>query len=317
MAAYIPNIEIHILMGLPGSGKSYYATHNYNTQKMWRHDGTCILDLDKHRSEDLIETIYNAAEDTDLKSLLNELWGYYEYIKICVDGLITKKSQLQIITNNVVEYIRNHWKYTVDIKVVVHYWNEDRETCLHNDKMRMKSGDRNESAALSIKNLEYDHIYLENIKALKNINEYVTQAKLVKHTVKKATNYDVLLERLIGEDVKSHTGAWSGGDLNGKSKYMYSESWSGGGTWGNCWGDEGDIGVEEGKEFNELDNLLEKICPNITFLQYKKIRSECVSMDEHYDHDYYGGRELILRWKCDVEKLYELLKEMNLMDDYS
>ena len=69
------------------------------------------------------------------------------------------------------------------------------------------------------------------------------------------------------------------------------------------------------KKFEELDNLLEEIAPNVTFLHYKKIRSQCVKTEESYERDYYGGGCSYLNWVCDLEKLYDLLEQQGYIEE--
>ena len=54
----------------------------------------------------------------------------------------------------------------------------------------------------------------------------------------------------------------------------------------------------------------------MSFIDYKNIYNQCVDTEETYEHDYYGGCETKIRWRCDMEKLYEILKSMNLINDY-
>ena len=65
----------------------------------------------------------------------------------------------------------------------------------------------------------------------------------------------------------------------------------------------------------ELDNFLEKVAPNITFLQYKNITNGCVSTEEFSDGDYYGGTTYHLRYMLDVRKLYECLIEKEIINE--
>ena len=95
--------------------------------------------------------------------------------------------------------------------------------------------------------------------------------------------------------------------------FLKSDRWSNGGTWGNYWGDSGSIAAETPKEFIEFDELLEKLCPNITFLQYKRVRELCVTCESDYENDYYSGREEYSYWVCDLKQLHNALAERNLI----
>lgn len=96
---------------------------------------------------------------------------------------------------------------------------------------------------------------------------------------------------------------------------LLSDSWSLGGTFGNCWNDKlGTLSPESPKPFKEFDELLERICPNLTFLQYKKLERECTEIAEYEERDYYGGIEYRSYHKCDLRKLYNLLDEMGYIN---
>jgi len=100
-------------------------------------------------------------------------------------------------------------------------------------------------------------------------------------------------------------------DENGKVK---GESWCLGGSWADCWGGGGSVSGEAQPDgFRELDELLEKVCPNITFLQYKGIYNEIVLTDEYGDSDYYGGSTSYAYKYFMVENLYNALKKRELI----
>ena len=84
---------------------------------------------------------------------------------------------------------------------------------------------------------------------------------------------------------------------------------------GSCWGGEPKdalIDPEPEPEFEDLDDLLLKIAPNISFLQYKKL---CNSVKkEHYrSHEYYGNYSDNMIKYILLEDLYDILKEFDLV----
>lgn len=95
---------------------------------------------------------------------------------------------------------------------------------------------------------------------------------------------------------------------------LVSETWSGGGTVGSCWDNRlSTIAPDAPKEFVEFDEMLSKICPNISYLQYKTLYNTCHEIITYNDRDYYGGCETILYHKCDLQKLWGKMKEMELV----
>jgi hypothetical protein len=43
--------------------------------------------------------------------------------------------------------------------------------------------------------------------------------------------------------------------------------------------------------------------------------NECVTIDEYSENDYYGGTEYKARYKLDVRKLYDMLRERSLIEE--
>jgi hypothetical protein len=58
---------------------------------------------------------------------------------------------------------------------------------------------------------------------------------------------------------------------------------------------------------------MERVCPNMTFLQYKKVYNATVTTETKGEDDYYGGHVEYACYVCDIPKLYEMLKEMGVV----
>ena len=66
--------------------------------------------------------------------------------------------------------------------------------------------------------------------------------------------------------------------------------WCMGGSHGNCWDDHMEsVSADPEPEFQDLDTILERFCPKITFLQYKALCKKLIKRDTTYESDYYGG----------------------------
>ena len=308
-----PTFELHFLMGLPASGKSYWARQNFNENTTCNHTGDFIVDLDKylHYENGKLTTpvIYSALNNSDMKYYVGgELQNTREIVKVCIDGLITTINDLDKVIDDTLNYIHNRYKgCDYQVKIYIHQWNEDRETCLHNDRMRVNSGEREVGSEATICIHPYEYIQIDQL--VNHIKDnHVVSIEVENHVVKYIDTYDTLFVPLIGYDKTDYR--------NGtpkKTQYMYSESWSAGGSWSDCWGNEGTISPDSPSDFHEFDDLLIKICPDISFLNYKKLLNECTETEEYSESDYYGGCEYRQRWKCDMKRLYELLNEMNLI----
>lgn len=91
-----------------------------------------------------------------------------------------------------------------------------------------------------------------------------------------------------------------------------SDRWSlGGEQWGYS-GDRYNVSGEEPCNFDKLDEVLEELVPNITYLQYKKVYNACVETKEYTDRDYYSCLEKAY-YVCDAEQLYDKLEELGLL----
>lgn len=270
-----------ITMGLPASGKSTWA-EEYKESKVTYTGGwnkqriysVFIMDVDKKFKSG------NKSLESIICKYLNEI--SYKQDEVIIDGLFTTNEDIITILNNL--DIQNE-----DI-VEVHYWKENREQCLINDQYR-----RNENSTISIENLPFEKIDIDLIESKAEIKVNVEYHEVCIKPQWKAFSdkYNLYLY---------------------DNEYIRSEKWSLGGSWRNCWGNSGSVSSETPVEFIVLDNLLTEICPNVSFLQYKKIYNECVETDESSEGDYYGGNVYYAYYKCDVEKLYDKLVEMNLIE---
>jgi hypothetical protein len=86
----------------------------------------------------------------------------------------------------------------------------------------------------------------------------------------------------------------------------------GGHSGGSCWGGEAKpfFTSDPEKEFDDLDEILQKVVPNITFLQYRILLKKLdIQYDEHRVGDYYGNDTIYKRKFFHIARLYELLKE--------
>lgn len=88
----------------------------------------------------------------------------------------------------------------------------------------------------------------------------------------------------------------------------------GGMTGGSCWGSRADEPViaEQEPEFESLDKIIEELCPNITFLQYRRLCQTLIKEEQDSDYYYYGNyREKRIK-SIILDELENYLREKNL-----
>lgn len=273
-------LQFYIAYGLPGSGKTTELmalkfSVDANDKRRAKGPRTYLVDVDEITRNTYLS---ESRKMSHLREQLNAR-GYCEEV-FFVDGLFTTNDDLVKILNLIKE---SNPEYELKVQVICFI--EDREACIWNDESR-----RSLSCIESIKSLPYEKIS-ENLifeKTGVTIN-VVRKAVVRKPKYKKdAEELGLYVER---------------------GKYLNSSKWSMGGTLCTWTGSRSLISAETPRDFVEFDSLLEKIKPDLTFLQYKRIYRECVTVEEEYESDYYGGGVTYNFYRCDLEKLYDMIEE--------
>ena len=228
-----------------------------------------------------IDSIKERGYITSTEEILKKY--FKEHIKDnIIDGLFTcTKDVIHVI--NSLPYQRNN--------IEIHYWIPDKEKCLYNDTGRRRLSSKN--TILNVM-LEYPDIDLIKEKTkVKNLS-------IITHEVEKKPLWMVKTDEL---------GLYVMDD-----KYLCSDSWNLGGTCCDCWGGAYSVTPEpQPASFSEFDNLLESLCPDLSFLKYKKLYHQCVDIEQGIENDYYGGSIHHAFYRCDIQKMFEMLDEWNLI----
>ena len=277
--------EMHVLVGLPGSGKTTY-TKNYNldTLNPARRNCADIVDFDAIFQQCFVlGNPNNTRENVECRPLPKL---YHD--KLILDGLFTTQNDVEWVLGLFLNDAKFRKQYDVN-KIIIDVWKPDKEACRWNDMARKNA--RNVLSQFSIEMLEIEHIDIQAIEQKYNI-----PTKLMLHDIVRAPAYQVMVAQ---------------NNVIANGKYLESSAWSLGGTMRGYSGNERHFDAEPPAEFEEFDALLERICPQITYLQYKKVHRACVTMEQRPISDYYtSGNEGY--WRCDLVKLYDMLTEMNL-----
>ena len=295
-------VEVHIGMGLPGSGKTTYfetlapehgvydpMTGMYKTR----------IDVDRMLFD---KGFKRAVTNENGKLDVERLFDYCTSLGrrsgfIVIDGLFLEKAPVLDIIRQLSEMsVPQHFsRFQNDYKVVIDQWNEDRDQCLKNDLLR----DRENKASFTIANAPYERFTLDELKTfVAKEAPNIVDISIVDHAVAVPEDWQLYTERPGRPD---------------DARYMRSEYWSLGGTLCSYDNYERTISADDPKENDALDKFLEEHAPSITLLQYKKIVKECVTLETEEYSDYYGGHTREQYWRTDMKRLYEMLKEMNLL----
>lgn len=98
-----------------------------------------------------------------------------------------------------------------------------------------------------------------------------------------------------------------------------AETWMSGGVGGgSCWDNDNSshysIDADPEPDFTSLDSVLEKVCPGITYLQYKKLASSLkIERHERHRDEYYGNSTKHTTKAIRIGDLYKTLLEMQVI----
>ncbi len=102
-----------------------------------------------------------------------------------------------------------------------------------------------------------------------------------------------------------------------EGREFYSVKWEvGGSTGGNCWNGQSkrySVSTPE-PDFEIFDQVLELFCPNLTFLQYKKLTRVVLLKDTELDREWYGNYTEYGVKKVYLDDLHKYLEKEGLLD---
>lgn len=290
------NIKVHILMGLPGSGKTTWAKEYYEKNHNKKGDKRIIInifDLDKiledYRMDYDNMTMYDVIDHAISRNMGSAFRRQqYEFNQIgfeyIFDGLYTRMEEIDYTINELKKAYDEFGSHaTVD--VIIHRWTPNIEFCLSND-----AGRREKSSEITIKNATVEYV---------DVNQFIEKYGgnfsfcVEVHEVIKATDKQKFICK-YGKEIRS-------------------KNWTTGGMWGDCWGNEGTVSPEPVAPFTELDEILLKVCPNLSYLEYKVMSDKLIHQANKTSYGYYGSYEEYSYWYINAEELYDYLYEKNII----
>lgn len=304
-----------LVHGLPGSGKTTLLK-SLVSKKLHNKEEAEYLDLDSMRysKQDLDSNIRDAIMYNDYDRRHNDnIWYKFDTKKsiVYVDMLcLTNQNLAGLIYALMKRYI-----YKVDAKMfdfTILDFEGDRELCIKNDMIRSLAGP-SRSAKATIETETFEEVDIDLISRLvgeqmstgfnNNCTFNVKTKKVPVWNSDEASSY---------ERTKAYV--YSAANILGSvdDNILRGESWTIGGEEWSYTGKKRAVGGQEPEEFEIFDKLIGAICPNISFLNYKKIRKECCDIEEYHENDYYSSYTKN-RWICDLDKLTSIIDEMGLI----
>lgn len=273
--------KINISYGLPGSGKTTFF------QKLIKKDSEGFgqpryhtIDCDDLLKKSMVGgKSFEQRLEEEIRCLGLKRSTMGSDVIIYIDGLLTTNEDL-IKLIRLIDVNANK-----NFKITVYWWDEDREACIWNDEYR-----RDESAKAQIKSLPFEKVDADLIESETGVKIKTSRQTVVRKSVTMHYAQELFLC-----------------DASGK---FYSDEWCLGGSYGDWMGNSHVMDAEDQPEFTKFDEVLEQIAPSITFLKYKKLYKECVTIERNEDPSYYGGSTTYAKYVCDVCKLLDMLEEM-------
>ncbi len=309
--------KIVLAHGLPGSGKTTLMKRLVKESG----DNAQFLNVDKYRKCDNAQALHNAADEcmysirraNNLVRNSDDL--FRETTVVYIDALLLTNFGISEFIVDVVKYFTTYWRNYNEYEFTILDFNEDREMCLKNNRPRALANEERD-AAVTIRNASFQPLDLDAIT--KAVADKIANDKNIKGntsvTVKseshKVWNYD---SATTLEKAKAfvYSVAYDCGYV--RDNMFIGESWTIGGREWSYTGSEWNVGSDKPEDFESFDHLLTGICPNISFLNYKKIHKECCDVEEYYENDYYSSYTKN-RWVCDLDKLAYMLIELDLIN---
>ena len=298
-----------IAHGLPGSGKSTLLKKLAN-EKLKAEEEAEYLDLDKYSDK---QDLDSSLRDERLISSFDKKWFGFDTTKavVYIDSLSLTNNDLA----ELIYAVMRQYAFMVDDKTFqfeILDFEGDRELCIKNDMIRSFTN-HSRSAKNTIENEKFEEVDVDLIGSIVgekmatrdfsfNCGFTIKVKKVPVWDSDNASTYE-RIKALV------YAAADNFGVVN--DNMMQGESWITGGREWSYTGKEWSVSGETPKDFDSFDDMMGVLCSNISFLNYKKIRSECCIVEEYNDNDYYHSYTKN-RWVCNLDKLTGMLESLGI-----
>lgn len=292
------SITIHVVHGLPASGKSTWVNSLIETDRNKYHKKYRVLNTDEHyKYFERFRKNQQSFDDYLKHEFDMSIGGFRENEELLVDGLFLTNKDIINIFSIVIEVYLN--RTDIDkISLIVEDWNEDREQCKINDKLRY----REEKAQGTIEKAPWEKINKTQVtKELSSKFSVKLELSINPHSVYTPS---------IAEVIVAENG------YRFKDRKIYSRSWCGGGTYGSYCGESLHVSAEKPlMYFEELFDVTEAFGVELSARHYCKLMDDLVTTECRTESDYYGGSVDYYSYVCDIDELYSWLVEHKLIKE--
>lgn len=262
-------INVEILSGLPGSGKTYYAENEY--QKF-------ILSKEYFSKEEM------KVVSLDELSWLCHDWFHNFRKRVIIDGLILTNQQII----DIIEEAKKQKYGRMQLCFTVIRWRENREKCLFND-----IGRRNIDSSKTIKCAKFEYPDKELIKRKTGYDISIIEKEIVQKPIQYQALSKNIQDMIHGDYLISDSWVISGRirsyDSNWNSVYQ-------------------DMIPEDQPEFVELIEYINQVYPDISFSKGVIALKKFTKIREFREDDYYSD-SLNGEYICNLKELNAFLQD--------
>lgn len=260
---------IHILVGLPGSGKTWFAE-----QFVKETPSATLLSLDPW-----VGKVSSVAEALR-KAQQGRPTSVTRFAQVVVDGLFLTPETIQEVMDAFADEF-------LSIRFILHQWDEDRKTCERNDENR-----RDQVSLLTIRKGSYP-VLDPAAFTMRHLQTMTVDPEIIRHKVELKPAWYRYHANVVGRDGKLRSPKYMAGGMMGNcwdSSYTYLDG-------------------EAIPPFHELHAFVKRVYPDLLASDWFEIEPKVVTQETTRKMEYYGGHSTYIQWVCDIPLLEQLIEE--------